>query len=58
MMGYNRATMKQADLTRYLKAMQAAGVTDFRVTVRPDGTLEIAVGNAKPTNPNEGWEDL
>lgn len=57
-MGYNRATMKQADLTRYLKAMQAAGVTDFRVTVRPDGTLEIAVGNAKPTNPNEGWEDL
>lgn len=57
-MAYPRATIKQSDLTRYAKAMQAAGVTDYRVIVRPDGTQEIAVGQAKPMNGNDGWEDV
>lgn len=52
------ALIKQSDLTRYAKAMQAAGVTDYRVIVRPDGTQEIAVGQSKPATGNEGWEDV
>ena len=57
-MAYPRASIKQSDLTRYAKAMEAAGVTEYRVIVRPDGTQEIAVGKAKPTTGNDGWEDV
>lgn len=38
----NRAApLRQSDLTRYAKAMRAAGVEEFRVVVKPDGTHEI-----------------
>ncbi len=57
-MAYPRATIKQSDLTRYAKAMEAAGVTDYRVIVRPDGTQEIVVGKAKSATSNDGWEDV
>jgi hypothetical protein len=35
------ALLKQSDLTRYVRAVQAAGVTVGRVLVRPDGAVEI-----------------
>lgn len=38
------AALKQSDLTRYLKAVRAAGFADGRVLVRPDGTHEIIAG--------------
>lgn len=57
-MAYPRATIKQSDLTRYAKAMEAAGVTDYRVIIRPDGTQEIAVGKVKSATGNDGWEDV
>ena len=37
----NRTTLKQSDLTRYAKGLLAAGVSEFRVVVRPDGSHEI-----------------
>lgn len=35
------ATLKQADLTRYVRAVQAAGIVVGRVLVQPDGAVEI-----------------
>jgi hypothetical protein len=35
------ALVKQADVTRYVRGVQAAGVAIGRVLVRPDGAVEI-----------------
>lgn len=43
-MAHPRAALKQSDLTRYAKALQAAGIAEFRVLVRPDGSHEIVAG--------------
>lgn len=43
-MAHPRAALKQSDLTRYAKAMRAAGIAEFRVLLRPDGTHEIVAG--------------
>lgn len=40
-MAYPRATVKQSDLTRYLKAAQAAGYERPRVVIHPDGKVVI-----------------
>lgn len=40
----NRTPLKQSDLTRYAKGLLAAGVSEFRVLVRPDGSHEIIAG--------------
>ena len=45
-MAYQRATLKQADLARYAKALRGAGIADFRVIVHPDGKHEIVAGKA------------
>lgn len=52
------APLKQADMTRYLRAFQAAGITVGLVLVRPDGVVEITPKGAEPTgfrgpNPDE-----
>ena len=44
------ALMKQSDLTRYFKAMRAAGYEEGRVEVKPDGTHVIIPGKADPAN--------
>ena len=44
------ALMKQSDLTRYLKAMQAAGYQTGRVEVKPDGTHVIIPGEGVAAN--------
>jgi hypothetical protein len=38
------AILKQSELTRYAKAMQKAGVPEWRVVARPDGSHEIVAG--------------
>lgn len=38
------ANLKQSDLTRYAKGMLAAGVSEFRVVVHPNGSHEIIAG--------------
>ncbi len=42
------ALVKQADLTRYTRAVMAAGIAVGRVLVRPDGTVEIIPMGAEP----------
>ena len=36
--------LKQSELTRYARAMQKAGVKEWRVVARPDGSHEIVAG--------------
>lgn len=38
------AMIKQSELTRYAKAMQKAGVKEWRIVARPDGSHEIVAG--------------
>jgi hypothetical protein len=45
-MANRAAALKQSDVTRYLKAVRAAGFSAARVLVRPDGTHEIIAGSA------------
>lgn len=40
----SRAALKQSDLTRYAKAMRAAGVAEWRVEVQPNGKHVIIAG--------------
>lgn len=48
-MANRTATVKQSDLTRYVKAVLAAGVQVGRVLVRPDGGVEIIPKGAEPS---------
>lgn len=43
------AALKQADLTRYAKALQAAGVKEWRVEVDPSGKHTIIAGQVANT---------
>ncbi|MEO1678021.1 MAG: hypothetical protein AAFU80_07660 [Pseudomonadota bacterium] len=47
------ASLKQADLTRYLKAVRAAGFDIPRITIQPNGTVVIEPGSGddRGTNP-------
>ncbi len=44
------ATLKQSDLTRYAKALRAAGVAEWRIDVKPDGMVSIIAGKADDLN--------
>ena len=39
-----RAALKQADLTRYAKALRAAGIADWRIELEPSGKVVIVAG--------------
>jgi hypothetical protein len=43
-MAVRPAILKQSELTRYAKAMQKAGVKEYRIVARPDGSHEIVAG--------------
>ncbi|MBI1416085.1 MAG: hypothetical protein GC146_02575 [Limimaricola sp.] len=43
-MAQPRAALKQSDLTRYAKAMRAAGIAEWRVEVQPGGKVTIIAG--------------
>ncbi|MFN4158615.1 MAG: hypothetical protein ACK4GO_09455 [Gemmobacter sp.] len=46
----NRASLlKQSDLTRYAKAMRAAGVPEWCIKVEPNGTHTIIAGKLPDT---------
>lgn len=49
-MANSPALVKQSDLTRYVKAVQAAGVSIGRVTVSPDGTVNLYPAGAVETD--------
>lgn len=41
-MCYPKATVRQSDLTRYFKAMKAAGFQDFKVEIKPSGRVLLS----------------
>jgi len=55
-MSNRRATVSQADLTRYLKAYRAAGIPVARTEISKDGKI-IIISNDKdtPTTDND-WD--
>ena len=54
----SRATFRQADLERALKAAKAVGYAHPTVDIMPDGRLRLltAEAEAKPLSPLEAWE--
>ena len=48
------ASLKQSDLTRYAKALRAAGVEEWRVVVHRNGTHEIVAGSASSSGGMNG----
>lgn len=54
----NRIPLKQSELTRYAKGLIAAGVSDFRVVVRLDGTHEIIAGKVDESLVGPNPDDL
>ena len=55
-MANTAALLKQSDLTRYAKALRAAGVSEWRVDVFPNGKHSIIAGavtnNLSDTGPD------
>lgn len=51
-----RAPIKQAELTRYLKAWLAAGLPVPRVEIRPDGTAIILPTEDKTGDSVNDWD--
>jgi len=51
-----RAVLKQAELTRYLRAWLAAGLPMPRVEIRPDGTAIILPTEDKTGDSENDWD--
>ena len=51
-----RAALKQSDLTRYAKALLAAGIEEFRVEVKPDGTHVIVAAAGRSGSSGNDWD--
>lgn len=58
MMAASRALLKQSDLTRYAKAMRAAGVPEWRGEVFPSGKQVVIAGKPEPDTAGPDWDDL
>jgi hypothetical protein len=53
------ALLRQSDLTRYAKAMQAAGVAAWRIEVDPQTGRHVIIAGGDPRPPaDDGWSDL
>ena len=51
------APLRQSDLTRYAKAMRAAGIQAWRVEVQPNGTHSIIAGLTNSATPDTDGPD-
>lgn len=55
------ATFRQRDVTRALRAAEAAGVAVRSIEIDPDGKVRLLTDKAEaivsPVKPGTGWED-
>lgn len=49
------APLRQSDLTRYAKAMRAAGYEEWRVEVETDGKISIVAGKSEEDRTSD-WD--
>ena len=55
----DRARFRQADVTRALKGAVAAGFSEPRLIIHPDGTIELITGaNSTELDTDDEWADL
>jgi hypothetical protein len=50
------ATFRQADVTRVLKAVVAAGLVVSRVEIYPNGKIAITIGASEPVEPTNALD--
>lgn len=50
------SSIKQIELTRYAKAMQAADIHEWRLEVRPTGEQVLIVGKQESTSEKSDWD--
>ncbi len=56
-----KALLPQADATRLFRAARAAGYGSARITVRPDGTVEVEASEmplVTPPQEDNSWDDV
>ena len=56
-MGRGKATFKQSDLTRAVKAARAAGIEVAAVRVNPQGQIEVVAGKLQEQNGVDAGEN-
>jgi hypothetical protein len=57
-MSYTKAALKQSDLTRYAKAMRAAGFDDVRFEIEPSGKVVIFTGKSEESQASNPCDRL
>jgi len=57
-MAHPRAALKQSDLTRYAKAMRAAGYAEWRVEIEPSGKCIIIAGKVEEATAGPDPDEL
>lgn len=53
-----RAAIRSADLVRIATAMERAGVREYRIEARPDGSIAVSVGRGKVNEGVNPWDAL
>lgn len=51
-----KARFTQSDITRALRAARASGYANAKVTIRPDGTIDILVSNNELDASDNPWD--
>lgn len=55
-MANRRTAFKQADLTRALKGVLAAGLAVARVKIDREGNIDVELGSAEQVKPANDWD--
>ena len=57
-MSRGRSHFRQSDLTRAIKAAQAAGLEIARIEIDPNGTIKIVPGKPESEQTENPWDEV